>query len=148
MLFRSDQLASLTYSHHFFVDSTPTVEDVFMPPKKGAVAKDWATVMVGALGGGGKGYYALNVSEPATDFTNETNASSTVLWEFTDKDDQYPVDSSGTPLGGAVGALTDLGGDPIKDLGYSLSPAQIAMSNLNDGSTPAQKKWVAIFGNG
>ncbi len=58
-----DQLTSLTYSHQFFVDITPTVEDVFMPPNKGSVTKDWTTVLVGGLGGGGKGYYALNVSD-------------------------------------------------------------------------------------
>ncbi len=54
----------------------------------------------------------------------------------------------GTPLGGAVGALTDLGGDPIKDLGYAFSPAQIVMSNASDGGSPAQKKWISIMGNG
>ncbi len=46
-----DQLTSLTYSHKFFVDVTPTVEDVFMPPYKGSVTKDWTTVLVGGLGG-------------------------------------------------------------------------------------------------
>ncbi len=112
-----DQLTSLAYSHRFFVDVTPTVEDVFMPPKKGNVIKDWTTVMVGGLGGGGKGYYALNVSTPTTDFMSEANAASTVLWEFTDADDTYPVDSLGTPLGGAVGALLDLGGSPIQGSG-------------------------------
>jgi type IV pilus assembly protein PilY1 len=143
-----DLLTSLSYSHRFFVDLTPTVEDVYMPPKKSSISKDWTSVLIGGLGGGGKGYYALNVSEPATDFSSEANASSTVLWEFTDKDDTYPVDSAGVPLGGAVGAITDLGGDPIKDLGYTYSQAQVFMSNLNDGGTPVQKKWVAIFGNG
>ena len=106
-----DQLTSLTYSHRFFVDITPSVEDVFMPPKKGSVTKDWTTVLVGGLGQGGKGYYALNVSTPAADYSSEANATSTVLWEFTDQDDAYPVDSLGVPLGGAVGALVDTGSD-------------------------------------
>jgi type IV pilus assembly protein PilY1 len=105
-------------------------------------------VMVGGLGGGGKGYYALNVSNPTTDYSSENNATSDVLWEFTDADDQYPVDSLGVPLGGSVGAILDLGGSPIKDLGYSYSAAQIVMTNVNDTSTPPQKKWAAIFGNG
>jgi type IV pilus assembly protein PilY1 len=143
-----DQLTSLSYSHRFFVDVTPTLEDVYMPPRKGSIAKEWTTVLVGGLGGGGKGYYALNVSDPGNDFSTESNASGTVLWEFTDSDDQYPVDSTGTPLGGAVGALRDLGGSPIKDLGYTYSPAQVFMTNVSDGGTPAQKKWAAIFGNG
>ena len=67
-------------------------------------------MLVGGLGGGGKGYYALNVSTPAATTRRRTNAKSTVLWEFTDQDDAYPVDALGVPLGGAVGALLDLGG--------------------------------------
>jgi len=143
-----DLLTSLTYSHKFFVDVTPTIEDVYMPPSKSAIGKEWTTVMVGALGGGGKGYYALNVTTPDSSFTSEANASNTVLWEFTDRDDTYPVDINGDPLGGAVNSVLDLSGRPVKDLGYSYSPAQIAMSNLNDGGSPAQRKWVSVFGNG
>ncbi len=141
-----DLLTSLTYSHKFFVDVTPTVEDVYMPPTKTAIGKDWTTILVGALGGGGKGYYAMNVSDPASRFTSEANAASAVLWEFTDADDTYPLDSAGNPLGG--GGLVDLAGQPIRDLGYAYSPAQLVMSNVSDGGTPAQKKWTAIFGNG
>ncbi len=143
-----DQLSLLTYSHKFFVDVTPTVEDVFAPPYKGSIIKDWTTILVGGLGGGGKGYYALNVTNPGADYTSEATAKNTVLWEFTDQDDTYPVDDLGTPLGGAVGALVDTFGSPIKDLGYTYSTAQIVMTNVNDGGTPAQKKWAAIFGNG
>ena len=88
------------------------------------------------------------MSSPATDYTSEAKATSTVLWEFTDQDDTYPVDSLGVPLGGAVGAIVDLGGQPIKDLGYTYSPAQLVMTNVSDGGTPAQKKWASIFGNG
>ena len=102
-----DQLSILTYSHKFFVDVTPTVEDVFVPPYKGSIIKDWTTILVGGLGGGGKGYYALNVTNPGADYTSEATAKNTVLWEFTDQDDTYPVDDLGMPLGGAVGALVD-----------------------------------------
>ena len=97
-----DQLASLTYAHHFFVDVTPTVEDVYMRRKVVSLERldDGARRR---LGGGGKGYYALNVSDPATDFTSGNDRQQAVLWEFTDKDDTYPVDSTGTPLGGPLG---------------------------------------------
>ncbi len=143
-----DQLALLTYSHKFFVDVTPTVEDVFAPPYKSSIIKEWTTVLIGGLGGGGKGYYALNVSNPGSDYTSEATAKDAVLWEFTDQEDTYPVDNLGTPLGGAVGALVDTYGNPIKDLGYTYSPAQIVMTNVDDGGSPAQKKWAAVFGNG
>ena len=113
-----DQLASLGYAHRFFVDVTPSVEDVFMPPSQRVRSrKDWATILVGGLGGGGKGYYALNLSRPRqADYTSEVRCDQdTVLSKSTDQDDSYPVDSLGVPLGGAVGALVDLGGrGPIR----------------------------------
>ncbi|MCZ6889863.1 MAG: PilC/PilY family type IV pilus protein, partial [Gammaproteobacteria bacterium] len=112
---------------------------------KAAVSKSWNTILVGGLGGGGKGYYALNVTDPS-DFGTETTAQNIVLWEFTDADDTYPEDSTGTPIGGSAGATTDLLGQPVKDLGYTYSQPQIAMTNVDDGAT--QKKWAAIFGNG
>ncbi len=143
-----DQLTLLTYQHRFFVDITPSVEDVYMPPHIGSIAKQWSTVLVGGLGGGGKGYFALNVSNPTVDYTSEAAASNAVLWEFTDADDTYPVDSNGVPLGGAVGAKVDKYGLPIKDLGYTYSAAQIVMTNANDSATPPNKKWAAVFGNG
>jgi type IV pilus assembly protein PilY1 len=58
------------------------------------------------------------------------------------------VDDAGVPLGGAVGAITDPYGQPVKDLGMALSLPNVLMSNVSDGGTPAEKEWVAIFGNG
>ena len=43
------------------------------------------TVLVGALGPGGQGLYALDVSNPVV--ADETAALKSVLWEFTDSDD-------------------------------------------------------------
>jgi len=70
-------LSSQTYSHKYYVDGTPTVSDAYI---NGA----WKSVLVGALGGGGKGYFALDVTDPSK-FRQE-NAASLVLWEFTDSD--------------------------------------------------------------
>ncbi|WP_160154506.1 pilus assembly protein [Microbulbifer sp. ALW1] len=68
-------LSSQNYSHKYYVDGTPTVGDAY-------IGTGWKTVLVGGLGGGGKGYFALDVSDPGN-FT-EANAASLVLWEFTD----------------------------------------------------------------
>ncbi len=143
-----DLFTSPFYQHRYFVDLTPRLNDVYMRASPTAVAKSWNSVLVGGLGAGGKGFYALNVTDPDLGYSSETNAQSAVLWEFTDEDDTYPVDSMGNPLGGAVGAITDPLGDPVKDLGYSLSLPVVAMSNVDDGGSPAQKEWVALFGNG
>ena len=142
-----DQLTSLVYSHRFFVDLTPTVEDLFMRASASAATASWNTVLVGGLGGGGKGYFALNVTDPDGDFSSQVNATDTVLWEFTDDDDTYPVDANGDPLvDGGGNPLVDLLGDPVKDLGYTFSQPQLVMSNVTGGN--GEKEWIAIFGNG
>lgn len=53
-------------THQFFVDGSPVVADVFINDK-------WRTVLVGTLGAGGKGMFALDVTNPA---------AVTLLWEF------------------------------------------------------------------
>ncbi|MEZ5549817.1 MAG: PilC/PilY family type IV pilus protein [Pseudomonadales bacterium] len=142
-----DQLTSLVYSHRYFVDLTPTVEDVYVRATRGSAIKSWNTVLVGGLGGGGKGYFALNVSDPDNSYSSLANAMSTVMWEFTDEDDFYPVDDLGDPLvDGGGNPLLDLGGDPVKDLGYAYSQAQIVLTNVQDGG--GENEWMAVFGNG
>ncbi|HZV61853.1 MAG TPA: PilC/PilY family type IV pilus protein [Methylophilaceae bacterium] len=62
------KLADKNYGakHRFFVDGSPQVMDI----KDGG---SWKTILVGGLNGGGRGYYALDVTNPA---------SPQVLWEF------------------------------------------------------------------
>jgi len=112
-------LSSRSYAHKYSVNSTPEVNDVFFD---GA----WHTVLVGGLGAGGQGIYALDITSPsgATEAVIATN----VMWEFTDKN----YVASTTP--GAAGS----NGDP--NLGYTFSrPQLIKMAN---------GKWMAVFGNG
>ena len=134
------------YLHQYFVDLTPRFNDAYVKPEKGVSTKSWNSVLIGGLGGGGKGFFALNVNDPDTAFADEGSASDIVMWEFTDEDDTYPVDSAGTPLGGADGAITDPLGRPVKDLGYALSLPTLTMSNATDAD--GEKKWIALFGNG
>lgn len=143
-----DDLTSPFYLHKYYVDLTPRFNDAYVKASRGGIGKSWNTILLGGLGGGGKGYFALNVTDPDTMFASEAAAANSVLWEFTDEDDTYPVDDAGVPLGGAVGAITDPYGQPVKDLGMALSLPNVLMSNVSDGGTPAEKEWVAIFGNG
>ncbi|MGH6612126.1 MAG: pilus assembly protein, partial [Burkholderiaceae bacterium] len=55
------KLAETAYatSHEFFVDGSPTVGDAL-------IGGAWRTVLVGGLGAGGRGYYALDVTDPAS----------------------------------------------------------------------------------
>ncbi|MDA1074000.1 MAG: PilC/PilY family type IV pilus protein [Proteobacteria bacterium] len=140
-----DGLTAPTYGHRFFVDLTPTVEDAFVKPTSVGQSA-WQTILVGGLGGGGKGYFALNITNPNTSFATQGNAAATVMWEFTDADDTYPTDASGAPLtDDSGGMLLDVLGNPAKDLGFSYSEPQVVMSNIDDGG---EKAWVTIFGNG
>lgn len=61
--------------HRFYVNGSPSVGDVHV---NGA----WQTLLVGSLGKGGQGIFALDITNPA-DFS-ESNASNIVQWEFTD----------------------------------------------------------------
>jgi type IV pilus assembly protein PilY1 len=82
-----DGLASLgnpSFTHHGMVDGTATVVDVdFGRTNGGNGTTDWRTILVGALGKGGKGYYAIDVTDPSA-MTSETAVAGKVLWEFSD----------------------------------------------------------------
>lgn len=97
------------FSHHFYVDATPQVADVDFTyvsngnaaPTTSSSTADWHTILVGGLGKGGKGIYALDVTSvpKAVDTTSsssvETTEAGKVLWEYTDADMGYTY---GAPL--------------------------------------------------
>jgi type IV pilus assembly protein PilY1 len=80
-------LASLgnpSFTHHYFVDATPLSFDIDLSNtyNSSTSTPDWRTVIIGGLGKGGKGYYAIDVTDPSS-WTSESVLSSKVLWEFT-----------------------------------------------------------------
>lgn len=74
-----NRLTSPSYGHTYYVDGQMTVVDAF-------VGGSWRTVLVGTLGGGGQGVFALDVTNP-DEFLTESGGAAKVLWEFTDADD-------------------------------------------------------------
>ena len=76
------QLSDPNYrdNHRFFVDGSPTVVDAYL-------GTSWMSILVGGLNNGGQAIYALDVTNPTPANFTEANASSIVLWEFTDSDD-------------------------------------------------------------
>jgi len=101
--------------HQYFVDGAPKVGDAYIDSGSGTT---WHSVLLGTLGGGGKGIFALNITDP-TDFT-----SSNVMWE---------ISTSQSPKAA----------DLVKfqaDLGYTLPQASIV--KMHNG------KWAAIVANG
>lgn len=107
--------------HKYFVDGSPRVGDAYFG---GA----WHTVLVGTTGAGGKGIFALDVTNPSSFGT------SNVLWE---------INSANSPTN------TNLTDDPdstparygfASHLGYTMSQASIV--RMHNGS------WAVVFGNG
>ncbi|GIX31218.1 MAG: pilus biosynthesis protein [Porticoccaceae bacterium] len=76
------------YEHRNYVDGPLAENDVYF-------GNAWHTVLVGGLGRGGQGYFALDITDPAT--FAEGRAASIALWEFTDEDDPDLGFSYGRP---------------------------------------------------
>ena len=108
------KLTDPNYKHHNFVDASPTVSDAFFE-------SSWHTVLTGTLGAGGKGLFALDITDP------DNFDASKVLWEFSAADDLDATDP------------TDL-----SDLGYTFSQATLV--RIDDGSSSG--RWAVIAGNG
>jgi type IV pilus assembly protein PilY1 len=70
-----------SFTHKYYVDGTPVSGDVdFKKCCLTGSGNEWHTILVGGLGKGGNGYYALDVTNP--DAANEAAVASKVLWEF------------------------------------------------------------------
>ncbi len=74
------------YAHRYYVDGTPAVSDVFIPSRFSTTAQ-WRSVLVGIEGSGGRGLFALDVTDP--DRFAEANATDLVLWEFSSVHDPH-----------------------------------------------------------
>ena len=120
---------------------SPAVEDAYVRQVAASSGRAWRTLLVGGLGEGGKGYFALDVTDPQTSGDSAEAAAGMVLWEFTDADDVPPVDADGKPV-----TDSDEYGEPVKDLGYATGQARLAMSNVRDAQ--GNGKWVVVLGNG
>lgn len=106
-----------------FVDGPLSYSDVQMSDSGGA--DDWASVLVGAMGRGAQGVYALDVTDP-----DATNAADIVLWEFTD----------------ASGSDDDDGALDGRDMGYTLGKPAIV--RIEDGFGGDGPSWVVLVNNG
>jgi type IV pilus assembly protein PilY1 len=70
---RLKNLASKSYTHQFYVDSSPVSGDI-------QVGTEWRTILVAGLRGGGAGFVAMNVTSPTV--ADETELAGKVMWEF------------------------------------------------------------------
>ncbi|MGH8191762.1 MAG: pilus assembly protein, partial [Rhodanobacteraceae bacterium] len=118
-------LGNLTLAANFSfrptVDAAPVRRDVFF-------ANNWHTILAGGVGLGGRGVYALDVTNAGS------FSAANVLWEF-DSDMIIPAGCTSIQGSGA-----DSIGCRATDLGYTVSQPNIA--RLNTG------KWAVLVPNG
>jgi type IV pilus assembly protein PilY1 len=102
-------------NHTYYVDLSPVIQPGV---DQGASTM---TLLVGGLGKGGKGYYALDITgiDASTSFVSDCNVADRVLWEYGNDD----------------------------DLGYSFTRPVIVDSNDDDLNANGTG-WIVIVGNG
>ncbi len=77
------------FVHKNMIDGPIAVFDIDLGKTQGGTGTPtWRSVLVGAMGKGGKGYFAIDVTDPSA-FNTETEAAARVMWEFTDTDLGY-----------------------------------------------------------
>ncbi len=81
------QIAQPSFVFDSFVDSTPTIRDVYVNT---AGTDQWRTYLVSGLRNGGRGIFALDVTDPASTFSNSLGANAraddVVKFEYTHPD--------------------------------------------------------------
>jgi len=118
------KLTETDYEHKYYVDLDSTVVDAFFT--NSAAAPDWHTVLVGGLRAGGRGLFAIDITDPdeiineVTATQRETKLAARVMWEF--------------------GAADDI------DMGLSYSQPQVVP--IGDKGMASPIEWYVIFGNG
>lgn len=112
-----------SFNHYFLLDGTPVVGDVDFDNNgtAGVTTTDWRSIVVGGMGKGGRGYYALDVT--STTAETETAAASKALWEF-------PNSITNTTKRAEV----------LLDMGYSFGKPVIVKT--------AAKGWVVLIPSG
>ena len=120
----------------YFVDGNPSAADVWLPSNSSDVTKEtseWTTALVGAMRQGGRGYFALDVTDPKASSGTAHYPYPKFLWE---------VDNSTLPLG-------ETWSEPIITRVKVRGPGAVdycGKDDTDDGS--CIERWVAIVGAG
>ena len=122
------------------VDGSPVVKDIYFDdtPNDGVNNKRWRTILLSGLGAGGKGFFALDVTDPNKPkhlFAVDHNADDRVITHWAN-DESYVSEAYAT--GGNVSAEMD-----FRKLGETWSTPRIIRINVS-----GTDKWVGVFGAG
>lgn len=115
MLF--SKLRSASISHQWMVDGTPVVRDVFYRRVPGSSdSTEYATVLVVGMRGGGNGYVALDVTDPA---------NPKFLWQFTHPDMGLAYGQAG------LGGLLVQTNDAFEERGFAILPGGLGQDRTS-----------------
>lgn len=148
---------SYNQKHRSFVDGSPMTGDIYTGKNIATdsnPASHWRTMLVGALGAGGKGYFVLDVTNPG-DFSTAT-ASSLVKLDRTRSSDSA-MGAAGAPNCALTGMdsaeqaacnkavledrdIGNITATPVTDENNPMRTTQITRMNNN--------RWAAVMGNG
>ena len=135
------ELSKPNYKHQYYVDATPFTGDV----NWGASGSpDWRTLLVGALGAGGKGYFVLDVTNPGSsdgsvtnEFINDNdNAAKLVVMDQT----WHKDDAIANTITNPEADIGHIFADPVLDETNTYKATQV--TRMNNG------KWAVVMGNG
>lgn len=124
-------LSSQTYKgtkHRFYVDGTPVVSEI-------QIGKEWRTILVGSLRGGGRSVFALDITIPGQE---------KLLWEFSDNDDGDLGYTFSKPV---VAKLHDGNWGVILTNGYNSTNDKAVLFVLNAVTGAVIKKLTPNTGN-
>ena len=155
-------LASPSYTHQYYVDGSPMTGDVELggvtdlSDGTQAYIPDWRTLLVGTMGAGGKGYFVLDVTNPAAGSTTKAPAFSEAQASKLARVDR--TRGTGAPLNcSTLADASALKADCLaeaaedKDIGYITAKPVMdekdflrttQITRMNNG------RWAVILGNG
>jgi len=118
------------------VDGSPVVKDIFFDDT-GTGTKRWRTVLISGVGAGGKGFFALDITDidnPKHLFAIQNDFTNSIVkyWDSNETLQQYGY------AGGSI--ISDF---DYRKLGETWSTPRIIKIKVN-----GSEKWVAVFGAG
>lgn len=132
LLSKMKALAANPYTHDYYVDGQVTIGNA-------SVAGTSTRILVGTLGAGGKGLYALNIDGIAgLTASSDQDAANKVLWEITPTTVNYATPQNND---GSANATA------YSNLGYTYGTPEIRTINIGTVAIPVPLQ-VVIIGNG
>lgn len=148
-------LAEPTFNsnHRYFVDGSPMVGDIDLASSAVADTADgysanWKSYLVSTLGGGGKGYFVLDVTDPNA--FSDSNAATLAVLDRTQSSEASAKPVCGV-MTGAQKTACDMAEIENRDIGYII--AEPVRDNENPMRTTQitrlnNNRWAVVLGNG